>query len=245
MRLTLTILAVVISLMANAQQYSGMTGLIHVPSAEMDSTGDARIGAHFLHKKFLPDAPYLTVNGEPYNAFDIYLSLTPFWWVEVGFTMTFEKGTPKGNELVNTDKFGQKDRYFSLKFNPLREGKYYPAVAIGVQDCFSASNNKHTGLFTNYYITMTKTFVISRQVFGVTLAYRYYRSSFNRRWNGVVGGITYRPSFAKNWRAVVEWTGCDVNVGIDCLLWKHMLLQVSLQDWRYPSAGICYKVNLF
>lgn len=35
----------------HAQQYTGMSGLIHVPSGEMDEAGEARVGAHFLNKE--------------------------------------------------------------------------------------------------------------------------------------------------------------------------------------------------
>lgn len=34
-----------------AQQYTGMSGLIHVPSADMDEVGVARIGAHLQHSE--------------------------------------------------------------------------------------------------------------------------------------------------------------------------------------------------
>ncbi|MCM1138929.1 MAG: YjbH domain-containing protein [Muribaculum sp.] len=227
----------------SAQQYSGMTGLIHVPSADMDSTGDARIGAHFLNKEFLPDCGNFTVNGSKYHSYDFYLSITPFWWVEAAFAITLEKGI-QPSFIDNTHKYTQKDRYFSIKFNPLREGKYYPAIAVGGQDCFSFGEGGGS-LFTNFYVAATKHLDIKKQEIGLTLTYRRFSKDYNHRWNGLVGGITYRPSFARNWRAIVEWTGCNVNFGIDCLLWKHLLLQASLQDGKYPSGGICYKVNLF
>lgn len=237
------ILLLFLSVPLLAQQYTGMTGLIHVPSAEMDTVGDARIGAHFLHKRMLPKHPSFIVEGRQYNSFDAYMSLTPFRWVEIGLTITLEKGLIEGF-LDDPNKFTMKDRYISIKFNPLREGKYYPAVALGMQDCASIWTFGH-GIFSNYYITLTKHLDLWCQNFGFTLVYRHYPNKCNRRWNGVVGGITYSPSFARNWRAMVEWTGCAVNFGIDCLLWKHLMLQASLNDWRFPSAGICYVVNLF
>jgi len=246
MKQILTFLILLIPLIIHAQQYSGMSGLIHVPSAEMDSAGDARIGAHYLDKHMLPNHPSFMIDGKKYNTFDTYISLTPFWWLEVGLTLTFEKGNPtKDGKLTDTDKFLQKDRYFAVKLNPLREGKYHPALAIGIQDCFSSTNKTHTGIFTNYYLALTKHLDIREQELSFNIVYRHYSNDYNRRWNGVIGGITYRPSFAKNWHAIVEWTGCDINMGIDCLLWRHLLLQASLQEGRYPSAGICYKVNLF
>ena len=41
---------------AAAEEYGGITGLIHTPSAEMNPAGMARIGAFFLNREFLPDA---------------------------------------------------------------------------------------------------------------------------------------------------------------------------------------------
>lgn len=226
-----------------AQQYSGMSGLIHVPSAEMDSVGDARIGAHFLHKKFTPNAADFTEypGGNKINTFDAYISLTPFWWVEIGYAMTFERW----RETPDSRLRHMKDRHFSLKLNPLREGRWWPAVAVGVQDIYSFGSKDNVGLYSNYYIAATKHLNLRGGRLGFTAVYRHFDRSYNHRWNGLVGGITYSPSFARNLRAIVEWTGSNVNFGFDCLLWRHILVQASLQDGKYPSAGLCYKVNLF
>ena len=48
-----------------AQQYTGISGLIHVPSADMRHEGDACIGIHNLNKNMLPDVGF-TYNGEKY-----------------------------------------------------------------------------------------------------------------------------------------------------------------------------------
>lgn len=227
-----------ITLTASAQQYSGMSGLIQIPSAEMDNEGDARIGAHYLDKHALPDCSSFKLDDKLFNTWDVYLSVTAFWWLEIGYTMTFEKHYYPREDTTQKPK-PMKDRYFSVKIAPIREGKYYPAVAVGKQDCMGS------GLFTNYYIALTKHVNISNQELGANLVYRRYSKSYNHRWNGLIGGITYRPSFAKNWRAIVEWTGCDVNFGIDCKLFNHFILQASLQDGKYPSAGGCFTLNLF
>lgn len=57
-------------------------------------------------------------------------------------------------------------------------------------------------------------------------------------------GITYRPSFARNLRVIAEYTENEINVGADCLLWRHLLLQISLQDGKYFSGGVCFCINL-
>lgn len=41
-------MALLFSVPAVAQQYTGMSGLIHVPSADMGEEGEARAGVHFL-----------------------------------------------------------------------------------------------------------------------------------------------------------------------------------------------------
>lgn len=226
----------------SAQQYAGMTGLIHVPSAEMDSAGDARIGATFLNKEFTPLHPQ--VEGHKYDTFDFYLSLTPFWWIEGAFVMTLQKGMEKNGGWAYTHRFVQKDRYFSLKINPLREGKWWPAVAVGVQDLFS---DKKMGkcYYRNYYLALTKNLKFHGNTLGATLVYRKYSLDYNKKWNGLVGGITFRPSFAKDLRVMAEWTGCNFIIGADYLLFKHIIIQASLQDGKYPNAGLCYRVNLF
>ena len=57
-------------------------------------------------------------------------------------------------------------------------------------------------------------------------------------------GITYQPSFQKNLRVIAEYTGDDVNVGFDWKLWKHLLIQSSLQNGKYFSGGVCFCINL-
>lgn len=237
-------------LQAAAQQFTGIEGLIHVPSAEMDSAGDARIGMHFLNHKFTPNSTQWMYEGKKYDTGNLYFALTPFKWVSVAYTMTLFKHTADPNDPDDKSGYNRKDRYFSVKFRPLEEGKWWPAVAIGSNDCltskpFKSNKTGGNGYWRNYYIAATKHLDVKGHEFGATAAYRYYTGDYNHRWNGLVGGVTYRPAFARNLRAIVEWTGSEVNFGIDCLLWKHLMLQASLQDGRYPSGGICYKVNLF
>lgn len=235
-------------LISSAQQYTGMSGLIHVPTAEMDKEGDARIGVHFLNKEMTPDESYFYSNGKKYHTFSHYLSLTPFSWMEVGYTCTLlrKKSKPSSSSMGH---YGQKDRYFSLKLRPFKEGKWWPAIAVGCNDFWdsraSVSGEGGELYFGNIYVAASKHVDIGRHEVGVHVAYRHYRRNYNSKWNGVVGGITYRPSFARNLRGIVEYTGNEINIGADCLLWKHLLLQASLQDGKYFSGGVCFQMNLF
>lgn len=234
-----------------AQLYTGLSGLINTPSADMNEEGTARIGGYFMNKHFTPDDNGINgfiYDGKKYNTADFYLSITPFKWIELGYTFTLQKTLAEGHDKP---KYNQKDRYFSIKLNPLREGRYHPAIAIGSNDFLGSPTKRHAhggsgaGYFCNYYIATTKHFKPHGHDISVNLAYRYCPNVYNEKWEGVVGGITYRPSFAKNLRAIAEYTGDEINIGADCLLWKHLLLQASLQDGKYFSGGVCFQMNLF
>lgn len=223
----------------HAQQYTGMSGLIHVPSGEMDEAGEARVGAHFLNKEFTPDKGF-NYEGK-YNTLSHYLSITPFSWLEIGYTCTLQKGRAidnKGQVLEGNPKLRFKDRYFSVKLQPLKEGKWWPAIAIGANDPYGTDSKEGTGkegespqngdgksqYFSNYYIAATKHIGLKGHSIGIHVAYRHWKRDYNSKWNGPVGGITYQPSFQKNLRLIAEYTGDDVNVGFDWKLWKHLLV---------------------
>lgn len=237
-----------LSLRLSAQQYTGMTGLIHVPSAEMNKEGDARIGVHFINKHQTPDEGF-SYDGKKYNTFSYYLSITPFSWIELGYTCTLLKQV--NSPIYDGHGYEEKDRYFSLKLQPLKEGKWHPAIAVGCNDIsdsyslFNFDNDAVEALFGNYYVTASKHFFWKSERIGIHIAYRHFVKDYNSKWNGIVGGITYNPSFAKNLRVMAEYTGNEINVGADCLLWKHLLLQFVLQEGKYFSGGLCFQTNLF
>lgn len=235
-----------------AQQYTGMSGLIHVPSADMDDAGEVRIGGHFLNKEFLPNAGFNPLGKGKYHTANHYLSITPFPWIELGYTCTLQKGL-KDNQHSDDIGFYHKDRYFSIKIRPVKEGKWWPAIAVGSNDPVTTSgkarrddlpDSQKNQIFGNYYIATTKHLDLKGHCVGFHLAYRKWKHDYNRQWNGLVGGITYQPSFQKNLRLITEYTGEDVNIGFDWKLWKHLLIQSSLQNGKYFSGGVCFCVNL-
>lgn len=227
-----------------AQQYTGTSGLIHVPSAEMHHEGDALIGAHFLNKHMMPDIGFI-YQGKKYNTFDYYVSLAPYSWLELSYVCT--ERAREMDAQGNITKWS-KDRYASVKIRPLKEGKYYPAVAIGCNDIWTAAYYKFDPniqlYYMNWYIAATKHFNFSGNELGVTLSYRHFLRSYNGKWNGIVGGITFRPSFFPQARLIAEYTGNEFLLGMDMLLWQHLRLQASVKDFKYVNAGLCLQFNL-
>jgi hypothetical protein len=231
-------------LVGQAQQYTGTSGMVHIPTGEMQHEGDALIGAHFLNKAMTPDTGFLYL-GEKYNTFDYYLALTPFSWIEMSYVCTERRRAI--NEQTGEIQWS-KDRYASVKIQPLKEGKYWPSVAVGCNDVLTSAFFKDKPdvqlYFTNVYVAATKTFTFSGNELGLTVAYRHFFRGYNAKWNGIVGGISFRPSFFPQWRLMAEYTGNEFLIGTDVLLWQHIRLQASLKDFKHANAGLCLQFNL-
>lgn len=226
-----------------AQEYTGITGMMHVPTAEMAPAGTARIGAFFLNREFTPEK--LVCAGDKYHTYNHFLAVAPFSWVELSYVCTLLKAV-KDKDGVLKSGYYNKDRYFCVKFRPLKEGKYWPSLAIGAQDPARTIEDKSGdyAYFNNFYVAASKHLDWKGHELGLHLAYRYYRSDFNARWRGMAGGITYRPAFVPNSRAMLEYTGDDVNVAVDCYLWRLLFVQAGLQNGKYFTGGLMLKVLL-
>lgn len=227
----------------SAQQYYGMSGLINVPSADMDTVPVAHVGAHYLNEHMIPDK--MTIDGEKYNSWTNYLTVQPFRWIEVGYGYTLQKFHKNGDKTREVG-FYSKDRYFSVRLQPVREAKWWPSVVFGGQDVWGSfdKGESKSNFYRNYYVATSKHFSLLKQYIGVHLAYRHWKLDCNKKWNGVVGGLTFQPSFFRPLRVIGEYDGDGVNVGADCTLFRYVMLQASLQRCQYFSGGICLRIPL-
>ncbi len=232
-------------LTASAQQYTGMGGLIHVPSADMDTVFVVHVGAHYVEKNMIPDemVVYGNGDGEKFNSLTNYLSVQPFRWLEIGYGYTLWK-MHKNLDPKEKTGFYAKDRYFSVRIQPVREDKWWPSVVIGGNDVVGSGENAESGsnYYRNFYVAASKHYSLFGQRFGAHIAYRKWTKDYNHKWNGVVGGLTFQPSFYEPLRFIVEWDGCEPNIGVDCTLFKYVMLQASLQNCQYFSAGACIRI---
>lgn len=233
---------------ARGQMYAGMSGLVHVPSAEMPPEGEAGAGGYYMHSAMLPSSGVFRYGGKAYGTAAFHLSVTPFRWVEVSYVFTMLKTLAVGH---TRPRYNQKDRYIAVKLNPLREGKWVPAVAVGASDFLSSATKRHagsaetSGYFSHIYAVVTKHISAGGLRLGASVAWRHSLNGGFRRWHGVAGGITVEPLRIPGLRVMGEWTGREVNIGADIVLWRHLRLQAALVGCSHFSGGIGYRVNLF
>ena len=239
----ITIAAVLLTATAWGQQYLGTPGLIHVPTADMDTVGLARIGGHYVAKEMIPDG--MKFDGEKFNSWTNYLSITPFQWVEVGYGYTLWKLHKNLNKQEKSG-FYAKDRYFSLRLQPVSENRWWPSVVVGGNDVWGSGEKgeSKSNYFRNFYVALSKHLEWGGYRIGGHVAYRHWKRDYNDKWNGLVGGITVQPSFYRPLRVMAEWDGNEVNMGVDCRVFKYFLLQCGLIDMRHFNGGLSLCFNL-
>lgn len=148
--------------MAPTLSFSGVTGLIDMPSGESQSDGVFSItSAHF----------------GPVSRTTLSFQITP----RLSGSFRYQ-GVRNWNEVVASEFDTYYDRSFDVRYQLLEEGRYVPAVTIGLQDIIG------TGLMSGEYIAATKS-VGERLKFTAGLGWGRL-GSYNS-----IGSVGTRPAF--------------------------------------------------
>lgn len=238
-----------------SQFTTGVTGLLHMPNAEMQRDGTFMIGGNYLNKHNTPN-PARWNNNFTYN---YYINITFFHFVEVSYVCTLVRALYNGRlpEKYWGDFINQ-DRYFALRFCIIKEGqfgKFIPSVVLGVSDPVTQAQNDgyyyggvddtDNGYFNRWYVAVSK-HVDFKGVgeLGIHAAYLYNKRK-DYPLNGPAFGVNFRPSFHHNLNLIAEYDTKTINFGATYALWAdHFNLLFELQNGKYISAGFVYKVNL-
>lgn len=235
----------------------GTTGLLHMPTADMQRDKTLMVGASVLNSHA---TPYLD-----YNTYNYYINITIFPFLEIGYDCTLHKGV-LGNYWPKKTwgKFVNQDRQFSVRLRAIKEGqfwKYMPAIVIGANDVLTgdwqATDEKAQGSgigvpvsmgnghWNRYYLAATKHLSFSHiGDLGIHLAYVYNRRK-SYPLNGLAFGFDFRPSFHKPLQFMAEYDSRTVNLGLGYSVWKdHINIIGELSDFKYLSAGLYFKIHL-
>lgn len=241
-----------------AQLTDGMTGLLHLVNAEVQKDGTFMIGGNMLHKNNLPNYQYWTTNSgyERYNTYNYYISITLFDRIEISYICTLLKGRPEW-PWYTWNKFTNQDRHFAGKIQLVKEGewwKHMPAIAVGVSDpttgvqsdgyYYGDVDGDGNGFFNRYFIAATKHFDTKYGELGVHATYLKNKRT-DYPLNDLAYGVNFRPAIHKNLNIIAEYDAKTFNVGAIYSLWAdHFNFLFELQDGKYVSCGLVYKVNL-
>ena len=237
----------------HAQFTNGVTGLLHMPNAEMQADGTFVFGGNFLNKHNLPND-----NWWGYNSYNYFINITFFSRLEIAYVCTLVQGKKNGYHWpeFTYGKFVNQDRHFAARLQLVKEGewwKYLPSIVVGVNDPTTGGSFDYTdfsvdgssnGYFNRWYIAATKHFQTTYGELGVHAAYLYNKRT-DYPLNGPAFGLNFRPNFHRNLNLIAEYDAKTINVGATYSLWAdHFNFLVELQEGKYLSAGLVYKVNL-
>ncbi len=217
------LLLVAMLLCGNVQaQFSrGTTGLINMPTADMQRD-----------KTFLAGGSWLDSHGTVprwwYDTFNYYINITMFPWLEVGYTMTGFKAVPydygggKSRWVPrNYGHFVNQDRSFHVRLRLWKEGwwkEWTPQVVFGANEAVGESHKGGSltgvqeqgtgnGFWARYYLAFTKHFEFKNiGTLGAHVAW-LYSERFDNELNDPAVGVNFRfglPENGKWWRKAVN-----------------------------------------
>ena len=250
----------------NAQYVYGTTGLLHMPTADMQNDKTFLFGGSFLDN-------HATPKSWPYNTYNYYINITFFPWLEIGYTCTLNKGINNGYWPEQTwGKYCNQDRQFSGRLRLWKEGwwkEWTPQILIGANDpatndiLYNPNKDNYgitgvdelgNGHWNRYYIAATKHFDFNAiGNLGVHAAY-VYNQRIDYHLNGPCIGANFQFNLLEEntWQKAVnglnlmaEYDSRTVNIGASYSIWKdHINLIAEMTECKYFSGGIFFKVHL-
>jgi hypothetical protein len=215
---------------SEAQSLTGITGLLNAPSANMQKDGTFYMGANYLNRN------YINAYGKgKYNCLIYYFDLTFLPFLEINFRNT--------RQLDNPDSTHTVDRMISVRFRVLRERKYWPSIVIGANDLYTGAviGNQYFGAV---YSVATKNFPVKKNEIGVTFGYALPIFK-NSQFAGFFGGVSFSPSFLRQFTLMAEYDSKNFNIGGSILFFKHLYFFALLQGMESVSGGVAFKVSAF
>ena len=241
----------VCSLVGKAQFTHGTTGLLEMPTADMQKDKTFMLGGGYLDKTVTP------VHWT-YNTWNYYLNVTIFPWLEVAYACTIF------NEWEGSVHVKNQDRNYSARLCLWKEGwwkSWTPQLVIGANDIGTSSGKngfevkrKSNGHWNRYYVALSKHLKYKNiGDFGIHAAY-LYNDRIDDHVNGPAFGANFRFGLPGDsfWRKAVngvnlmaEYDAKDVNIGLQYAVWKDRINGFfELSRCKYPSAGLCLKICL-
>ena len=224
----LSLLLIVTISVIKAQPTSGTTGLLNIPTAEMQRDGTFMFGGNYLPEAMTPE-PF------SYNTGNYYLNITflPFWEVNYRLTLLKIDGTGGHNQ----------DRSFALRCRILKERKYIPAIVVGGNDVYTSSSGGGNQYFGAVYMVATKNFQCGILTLSFTIGYGI--DTFDKKqYAGIFGGVALSPAFFKPLSLIAEYDTKAINAGASLFLFNHLYIQAFVYDMKYFCGGVQYKVYL-
>lgn len=203
-RAVLVVLFMFVISCVKAQFTYGTTGLLNMPTADMQKDRTFLFGGGYLDKHASPSRWF-------YDTYNYYINITFFPWMEFAYTCTLHKALAKDPFMPNGwvsytyGKYVNQDRGFHIRFRLWKEGwwkSWTPQIVIGGNDFIgdswnggsltNPSYNRYNGFYNRYYLAATKHFVFHDiGELGTHLVW-IYNKRMDYKLNGLCVGFNFR-----------------------------------------------------
>lgn len=211
-----------------AQYSMGNTGLLNIPTADMQETGTFMGGGNYLPNGMTPFK---------FNTGNYFVNVTFLSILELSYRCTLLKST----RYDGKKGYFQQDRSLSARIRPLKEGRFHPSIVVGTNDPFKDTG---TNYFATIYGVMTKGFsIVKGDRLALTAGY-YFPLNDHSVQDGPFGGISYSPAFCREVAFMAEYDSEGFNIGASARLWKHISLHIFTREFNCIAGGIRYECKL-
>lgn len=215
---------------AGSQPLAGTTGLLNIPSANMQDDGTFMTGANYLPESLTPS----TWN---YNTGNYYLNITFLPFMEISYRLTLFKDDEH-------NRFNNQDRSLSVRFRVLVEKKYMPSIVAGSNDIYSSVNGfSGNRYFSNFYLAATKNILHNNHLISATLGYApgIFR---NKDLSGIFAGISYAPPFLNELKLMAEYDTKGINAGVSFFAFNHIYVFGMAHKMKQITGGFALLIYL-
>lgn len=184
----------------------GTTGLLNMPTADMQKDKTFLFGGGYLEK-------HATSSRWFYDTYNYYVNITFFPWMEFAYTCTLHKAVPQESLWLPSTygKFVNQDRNFHIRFRIWKEGwwKWWtPQIVVGGNDAINNSwakgskfkpiSSAANGFNNRYYIAVTKHFEFKNVgILGAHLSW-VYNERIEYKLNGLCIGANFKFNLKDN-----------------------------------------------
>jgi len=203
-----------------------MTGLMKIPTAEMQVDGTLMFGANYL-----PEA--ITPEQFNYNTSNYFFNITFIPFIEFAYRSTFIEWSGGRNQ----------DRSFGLRLCLLKETKLFPSLVVGGNDLYTSNPGIESRYFSSLYGVATKNIEFHKNILGITLGIGSGGKQA-QNLNGVFGGVSLNPAIIPSMRLMAEYDSHVFSAGAEVLILKHIYLFGMAYDLNYFAGGVAYRIYL-
>ncbi len=221
---------------SKAQSLPGTTGYFNIPSAEIYPDRTLFAGTNLLNKE------YKKWGNPDYHAMDFFVTTTfvPFIELSVRFSRMIDLPEKLYESTVG-------DRMASIRVRPLKEGRYHPAIVVGLQNFFTTLQSGGASHFNSTYLVLTKNFRLNTFIDRVGVTAGYGSDLFTAadyQFLGLFYGINFSPKNMDFLELMVEYDADKWNAGARVTVLKHVVILAGLEGMDVFSGGISYKFHL-